>query len=84
MRVGERNDRTKKGSSEYVWALREENFDVKQGEVLGKVRRNGAGKSSREKILSWSASLARSPASLEKLLRISRWNLKVSRKISRR
>ena len=34
-KIGEANDRTTKGSSEYVWALRDVNFDVKKGEVLG-------------------------------------------------
>jgi lipopolysaccharide transport system ATP-binding protein len=43
--VGVENDRTKATNDDFVWALRDINFEVKQGEILGIIGKNGAGKS---------------------------------------
>lgn len=52
LKVGEVNDRTTKSDSEYVWALKDINMEIKQGDVVGIIGKNGAGKSTLLKLLS--------------------------------
>jgi lipopolysaccharide transport system ATP-binding protein len=52
LKIGEVNERDKKGESDIIYSIHNINLEVGQGETLGIIGKNGAGKSTLLKILS--------------------------------
>ena len=41
LKIGDANDRSSKGGSDYVWSLRDINFEIEQGDAVKKKEKNG-------------------------------------------